>query len=188
MDMLDLIRCRRTIRKFEQKPLSDGQLMSYIDAARLAPSAANLQPLKYIVVQNQAMTEQVFPLLKWAGYLKNYAPNKDERPVAYIVVCFDNNIRSGYADLDAGAAVENITLAALSDGVGSCWLASADRKKLAALLDIPQNLEISSVVALGYPKESPKAVAVLSDIQYYLDGETLCVPKRSLEEVVIKTV
>lgn len=186
MNVFELIKSRRTIRKFLQKPLSQNQLISYIDAARVAPSGANLQPLKYIAVQSTDMVEKVFPLLKWAGYLEDYAPKDGECPVAYIVVCVDKDIRPNGGDLDVGASVENIILSALSEDVGTCWLASVDRDALANLLDVPDNLYISSVVALGYPAENPVMVEVTDDIKYYLDDKTLCVPKRSVNDVVVK--
>lgn len=188
MDVIEFIKSRRTIRKFKQIPLSCEQLEKYIDVARVAPSAANLQPLKYVIVHTKNMVNKVFPLLKWAGYLPDYTPKKDERPVAYIVVCVDKSIRPKGAELDVGAAVENIILAALSDNVGSCWIGSVDREKMAKLLDVGEPMAISCVLALGYPKESPMEAEIGEDIKYYLDGETLCVPKRAIEEVLIKTL
>lgn len=187
MDIKEFIKSRRTVRKFEQKPLNIEQLISYVDAARLAPSAANLQPLKYIAIQNIEMAQKMFPLVKWAGYLASlYNPKENERPVAYIIVCVDKEISKHGCELDIGAAAENIILAAMSDGVGSCWLGSIDRPKIKKLLDIPEQFEISCVIALGYPKESPKEIAMTDDIKYYLDGETLCVPKRSIDETILK--
>ncbi|MBR6533840.1 MAG: nitroreductase family protein [Clostridia bacterium] len=188
MEIKDLINERRTIRKFSQNPLTNEQLVSYIDAARIAPSAANLQPLKYAVVTDKQMNDKVFETLKWAGYLKGeYTPKENERPTGYIVVCGDSDIKSGGYDMDVGAAVENIILTALADGVGSCWLGSVERPRLKRLLKLPDNLEISCVIALGYPAEEPKQVAMIDgDIKYYLENETLCVPKRSLDEIIIK--
>ncbi len=189
MNIKELIKSRRTIRKFEQKPLTKEQLAEYIDAARIAPSGANLQLLKYIVVQSSEMANKMFPLVKWAGYLApEYNPADDERPTAYIVVCADTNIRKTGYELDVGASVENIILTALSEGVGACWMAAIDRDEIRKLLDIPECYEIPCLVALGYPKESPKEVGITTDIKYYLEEETLCVPKRSMEEVLIKTV
>ena len=105
MDVFSLIKSRRTIRKFEQKPISEEQLKMYVDAARVAPSGANLQPLKYVIVQNADMTDKLFPLLKWAGYLApDYNPKEDEKPTAYIVVCVDEEIRKSGFEQDAGAA------------------------------------------------------------------------------------
>ena len=190
MDIKTLIKSRRTIRHFEQKPLTKEQLTSYIDAARLAPAAANVQPLKYVVVQSADMAKKVFPNVKWAGYLKGeYNPNPGEEPVAYIAVCEDKSIKQAGNDMDIGAAVENIILAALSDGVGACWMAAIDREEISKLLKLSENLYLSCVVALGYPKESPKEVAVTDDdIKYYVDGETLCVPKRAMDEVLIDII
>lgn len=186
--MNELILKRRTIRKFDQKALSNEQLTAYVNAARVAPSAANLQPLKYAIVNTKEMTDRVFGTLKWAGYLKGeYNPKENERPTAYIVVCVDSSISKANFDLDVGAAVENIILSALFDGVGSCWLGSVDRDALREMLSIPSTLSISCVVALGYPSEAPKeAAAKDGDIKYYLEDGTLNVPKRSLEEIIIK--
>ncbi len=188
MNINELINLRRTIRKFEQTSLSAEQLIKYVDAARIAPSAANLQPLKYAVVVEKDMTDKVFETLKWAGYLKGeYNPKDNERPTGYIVVCVDNDISKAGYDMDVGAAVENIILTALADGVGSCWLGSVERPKLKRLLKLPENLEISCVVALGYPAETPKAVEMNNgDVKYYLEDEILNVPKRSLDEIIIK--
>ena len=79
-------------------------------------------------------------------------------------------------------------LVALSDGVGACWIASVDKMAAKKLLQLPENIEIISVVALGYPKEFPKETEENGDIKYYLDNETLCVPKRKIEDVLIKTL
>lgn len=181
---------RRTIRKFAQEPLTKEMLKKYIDAARLAPSAANLQPLKYVGVINGEMNAKVFATLKWAGYLKGeYTPKENERPTGYIVACVDNEISKAGYDMDVGAAVENIILSSLEDGVGTCWLGSVDRKELAQILGLADNLAISCVVALGYPAEKPKAAKVIDgDIKYYLEDGCLNVPKRDLQEVVLDII
>ncbi|MBO5060624.1 MAG: nitroreductase family protein [Clostridia bacterium] len=189
MNINDVLKSRRTIRKFKQTPLSGEQLMRYIDAARVAPSAANLQPLKYIAVKNTEMVEKIFGLVKWAGYLASeYNPKEDERPTAYIAVCADTAVRKAGYEIDVGAAVENLILSAFSDGVGACWMGAVDRPKISELLGLPENLVLSCVVALGYPAEQPKEVKVTDgNIKYYLNEEnTLCVPKRDLEDVIIK--
>lgn len=187
MNFVELIKSRRTIRKFLQKPISKEQLLSYIDAARVAPSAANMQPLKYVAVNSPEMNNRIFPLVKWAGYLApHYNPKDDERPTAYIIVCVDKNIKSNGADMDIGASVENIILSALSDGVGACWMGAIDRAGIVEEINLPENLEISCLVALGYPKENPKEVELDESVKYYLEDDTLCVPKRSMDEVLLK--
>lgn len=189
MTVFEAVKKRRTIRKFKQIPIERQLLIKYIDAARVAPSAANLQPLKYALVNDPDTNQRVFELLKWAGYLGGeYDPKEAERPTAYIVVCADTNIRkTGYGE-DAGAAVQSLILAALEDGIGACWIGSVDRPALAELLNLPENLAISSVIALGYPAEDPIEAAVLNeDIKYYLSDGRLNVPKRSVDEVLITT-
>lgn len=191
MDIYNFIKSRRTIRKFKNEQLTREQLEKYIDAARVAPSAANIQPLKYVAVQSKEMAEKMFPLVKWAGYLAPlYNPKEGERPTAYVVVCADTTIRKSGYDMDIGAAVENMMLCALEDNVGACWMAAIDRDEIRKLLDIPETLEISCVVALGYLAETPKEAEVKNgDIKYYLDeAGTLCVPKRELNEIIVKTV
>lgn len=191
MDIYNFIKSRRTIRKFTQEPLTQEQLKKYVDAARVAPSAANLQPLKYIVVQSSEMAEKMFPLVKWAGYLAPvYNPKEGERPTAYVVVCGDTTIRKDGYDMDVGAAVENMMLCALEDNVGACWMLSIDRNKIRELLNIDEHLAVSCVVAMGYLAERPKEAEVEEgDIKYYLDEtDTLCVPKYTMDEVVIKTL
>ena len=190
MTVKELIKKRRTIRKFLQKPISKEQLATYIDAARLCPSAANLQPLKYVSVNSKDYTQKVFSTLKWAGYLNGeYTPKQDEQPTAYIIVCIDKNLSNASYDMDIGAAVENIILTALEDGVGSCWLASVNREKLREIIGLEENLIISCVVALGYPAENPTDTEMQNgDVKYFLKDGILNVPKRSLEEVFLKSL
>ena len=190
MDFFEFIKSRRTIRKFKNTPLTAEQLKRYIDAARVAPSAANIQPLKYIAVANPDMSEKIFPFVKWAGYLAGeYNPKDGEHPTAYVAVCADTSIRQSGYDVDMGAAVENMILAALADGVGSCWIGSIDHAKISELLEISDNLKLLCVLALGYPAETPEETDVCDDSIKYFIGENgnLQVPKRSIDDVLIKT-
>lgn len=190
MSTYDLILNRRTIRKFEQKKITQEMLKKYVNAARLAPSAANRQPLKYAVVHSKEKVNKVFDCVKWAGYLApDYNPKENERPTAFIAVCVDTNIsKSGY-EMDIGAAVENIVLTALEDGVGACWMGAIDRPKIAEILNLPENLTLSCVVALGYSAEKPKEVEIKEDnIKYYLENGTLCIPKRGIDEVLLEII
>ena len=191
MNITELINSRRTIRKFSQEPIKKELIEKYINCARVAPSAANLQPLKYIGINSKEMTDKIFPHVKWAGYLApNYNPKDDERPTAYIAICGDKNIRESGYDMDIGAAAENIILSALEDGIGSCWMLSIDKSKISEILNLDPNIKLCTIIALGYPLESPKEVNVVdNNIKYYLnDNNTLCVPKRSMEDVIIKIV
>ncbi|MFQ5645332.1 MAG: nitroreductase family protein [bacterium] len=181
----DLITRRRTIRRFKQTILERPALLKWINAGRLAPSAANRQPLEYLIVDEDALTAETFTCLSWAGYIKpRGTPPEGERPAAYIVVLVNKNIRETGFEYDAGAAIENIILAALADGVGSCWISSVDRPRLSEILEIPEDRYIASVIALGIPGESPTTVEAADSIKYWKDDkEQLQVPKRKIESI-----
>ncbi len=190
MSVKKLLEERRTIRKFQDKKVPDTLIEEYINIARLSPSAANLQPLKYaLVTENDAVCEMM-KYVKWAGYLKGeYNPKEDEIPRAYIVVLNDKTVSSPFAQFDAGAAIMAINTAAEEDGIGCCIIGSVDRNEVMNLLDIKGDFELLYVIALGYKKENPVYTDVKdNDIKYYLDGETLNVPKRKLQDVLIKNI
>lgn len=186
MDMLDLIKSRRSIRRFSQERLDRNLLTSLIEAARCAPAGANIQSLEYIIVDEPQVCAELFDCLAWAGHVRpkrNPAPG--QRPVAYIVVISDTEIKKD-ASVDAAAAIENILLAAWGRGVGSCWLGLIDREKIARVLNIEAKYKIDSVVALGKPAESPVMEdAAGEDTKYYLDeDDVLHVPKRAVGRIV----
>jgi nitroreductase len=185
-ELYEIVASRRTIRQFKPEPLPRELLERLVDAGRLAPSAANLQPLEFVLVDEQRECRAVFPCLKWAAYI---APEGDPRPgnepVAYIVTLVNTKVREKMFEYDVGAAMENMILTALVEGVGSCWLLSIDREKLKSILKVPDGYRVDSVLALGLPAEEP-AVEDLTDSQkYWKDAEgRLHVPKRTLASVL----
>lgn len=186
MSLYDLIISRRSIRQFKQEPVSRDILQKLINASRLAPSAANRQPLEFVVVDEEKIRKEVFTCLKWAAYIAPEGnPKPGHEPVAYIVVLVNSEIREKGFEWDVGAAIENMILAALEKGIGSCWLLSVDREKLREILNIPENYKIDSVLALGYPDENPVIEDMKDSIKYWKDqAEQLHVPKRKLEDVI----
>ena len=181
---MNIIKGRRTIRKYKQDRLDSSILRDLVDGARLAPSAANLQPLEYIVVDQPELLDKVFYTLSWAGYLSpEGTPKEGEKPVAYIIVLVTGKT-GAYTNHDIGAAVQNILLGAWSYGVGSCWFGSVKRDKLAQEFDIGENVKIDSVIALGYPAEESVWEDEKGSIKYYKDEDNvLHVPKRKLSDI-----
>jgi len=179
------ITSRRTIRKYRQKEVPEEILLKCVDAARLSPSGANRQPLKYVIVNDHELLKEVFSTLSWAGYLPDYQPSEREMPRAYVVILLDKSIRKNSGH-DAGIATMSISLVAYDEGLGSCILGAVDREKLREVLSIPDGLDIVLVVALGYPAESPVVDKVKDgDIKYRLDENgVLHVPKRDLKDIV----
>jgi nitroreductase len=177
---------RRSIRRFKKKKISLTLLNKLINAARFAPSAANLQPGEFIVVDKKEIKDLIFPTLRWAGYIRPKGnPPQGCEPAAYIVCLINKRKKPLAAEADLSAAVENILLVAEEAGLGSCWIGSIDRDKIRDILNIPEYCELKYVLALGYPDERPKAERLKNSVKYWKDTRgTLHVPKRSLKEIL----
>ena len=146
---MDFERClftRRSVRKFDNKPLDDKIIESIITAGIYAPSACNFQAWKFIVVRDE----------KKKKILKNYI--LDNAPVCIIVVYRNDLYVTGRKHYDyiqsAAAAIENMLLYAHSIGIGGCWLCHYPKQeKIRSDFHIPDNFDIIGLVALGFPKE-----------------------------------
>jgi nitroreductase len=186
MSLYELIVSRRSIRQFLPKPVSRDILGDVVNAGRLAPSAANRQPLEFIVVDEENKKKLVFPCLKWAGYIApDGNPKPGQEPQAYVVVLVNTDIREKGFEWDSGAAIENMILAAWEKGIGSCWIISMDKEHIKELLGVPDSHKVDSVIALGYPAETPVIEDMEESIKYWKDEQgCLHVPKRKLEDVI----
>ena len=186
MNLYELILSRRSIRQFRQDPLSRETLQKLANAARLAPSGANRQPLEFVVVDKDKIKSELFPSLKWAGYISPQGnPKPGYEPTAYIIVLANTTIRAKGYEWDVGAAVEHIILTAWEEGIGSCWIASVDREHVRRTFKIPETYQIDSVVALGYPAEQPTVEDLVDSVEYWKDeNDQLHVPKRTLKSVI----
>ena len=165
------------------------ELEEFVDYARLSPSGANLQALKFLITNKPDENKKMFKNLAWAAYLVDWVgPEESERPTAYITILGDKNITNSFG-CDYGIAAQSIMLGAVEKGYGGCMIASIKREKLRAEFNIPDNLEILLVLALGKPIEEVKIVdldATLS-VKYWRDENKVhYVPKRKLEEIIIK--
>lgn len=185
----ELIMRNRSYRRFFQDHIIEIEtLRELVDLARLSASAANLQPLKYVLSCDSKKNERIFEHLGWAGYLKDWpGPDKGERPSAYIVILLDTSI-SKQAGCDHGIAAQSILIGAAEKGLGGCMIASIQRNQLAEVLDIPKRFEILLAIALGRPKEKVQIEQLKGDedIHYWRDGNGIHhVPKRSLEDLII---
>jgi len=186
VSIYELILSRRSIRQFKQDSIEREILQKLVNAARLAPSGANRQPLEFVVVDESPFKSHLFPSLKWAGYITPRGnPKPGYEPTAYIMVLANTTIRAKGYEWDAGAAIENIILAAWEEGIGSCWIASIDREQIRHTFKIPEIFQIDSIVALGYPAEQPVTEKLEKSVEYWKDEKNqLHVPKRALESVI----
>lgn len=184
----DLITRNRSYRRFFQdEPIGRETLRGLIQLARLSASGGNLQPLKYFLSNRSEMNAGIFRCLSWAGYLQDWhGPEEGERPSAYIVILVDKSIKEQVKH-DQGIAAQSILLGAVEQGLGGCLIGSVNRTELQKTLQLPGNLDISLVVALGKPKEQVVIhSAENEDIRYWRDENGVHhVPKRSLDDLII---
>jgi nitroreductase len=185
----DLIRKNRSCRRFFQKePIATNTLRGLVNLARLSASAANLQPLKYILSNDPQKNDMIFSCLAWAGYLKDWSgPSEGERPSAYIIVVGDVDIAKSFAT-DLGIAAQSILLGAREQNLAGCMIGSIRKELLREMLHIPDRFDILLAIALGKPRETVvlEEMAPGASIRYWRDEQgTHHVPKRSVDEIIL---
>ena len=183
----DIISKRRTIRLFKKKQIPKTILKKAVNAARIAPSAANFQILEYLVITRKDFCGKVLPHTCWGGHIDRVrTPNDKQQPTAYILILINKTRLQGKdADLrDVGAAAQNIQLTLLDSGIGTCWIKSMNRNNIRKALRISKKYDIDSLIAIGYPAESPK-LENKDLVKYWRDKKgILHVPKRPLSKIM----
>lgn len=184
----DLIVKNRSTRRFYQNHIIElSTLEEFIDLARLSPSAANLQRLRFKLSNNSETNKKVFSTLSWAGYLKDWdGPKEGERPSAYILILTTEDDRKSVG-CDAGIACQSILLGAVEKNLRGCIFGSVDRIQLRKNLLIPKKLKIVYVIALGKPKERVVIDSgKLNDLKYWRDKKGIHhVPKLALDDLIL---
>jgi len=155
MTIRDLLAKNRSYRRFhEDQRLGRELLLELVALTRLCPSAANRQPLKYLLASSPEETAAIFPHLRWAAALKDWpGPAEGQRPAAYIVILGDTRI-AAHLNVDPGIVAQSMLLAAVEQGLGGCMIGSIDRDGLRKTLNLPDYFTIALVVALGKPNET----------------------------------
>jgi len=172
--MLDLILRRQSDRKYSDKPVEPEKLERIIEAGRMAPSACNAQPWKFIVVTDKDILSKVSE----AASAKLLGMNVfvGQAPVLFVLVRENPNFssriggnikRKDYSHIDIGIATENICLQARAEGLGSCIIGWFDEKQVRSILSIPSSKRVDLIITLGYSlseyrekKRKPKEVTV----------------------------
>ena len=187
MDVWQAIETRRSVRKFQQIPVEMEKLRRIVDAGRLAPNGANQQPLKFRIVREPELVKQICRCVNWAIRITPQGiPAETEEPTAFIAVLADTSIKPQGHQAEAGAAVENMLLAACAQGLGGCWMGAIDRARIMQIMQLGEPFALLFVIALGYPAETPVTEPLVSSPDYYKDSQgVLHVPKRSLKDVLV---
>jgi Nitroreductase len=144
MDTLQAIQNRKSIRAYQDKAVPRELLERILEAGRLAPSARNIEPWHFIVVTDQEKRKA----LSKGMYAKFVAGT----PLV-IVVCGDKKASSDWYAVDASLAAENMVLAAVSEGLGTCFVGSFDEADVKAVLGVPEDFEVIVMITVGYPQE-----------------------------------
>jgi nitroreductase len=192
MKFHDLVLKNRSMRTFdESRKVTKEELASLVELARISPSAANRQPLKYFLSCDAETNAMIQPLTGWAGSLPQlHLPPVGHRPTAFIVILVDQTITPEirHADRDVGIAAQTMLLGAAELGLSGCMIGSF-KPELKAALDLPEHLEIALVVAFGKGEERIEIVDAGESVKYYRDeAGTHFVPKRTLAELIVERV
>jgi nitroreductase len=167
MDLFDAIRNRRSIRRYADKPVENDKLAAVLEAVRQAPSWANMQCWRMVVVRDKAVKEKISDLSYVESYFapKGYKANPSKKALAeapmIIVLCAEPQ-QSGaiwgqnYYLVDAGIASQNLMLAAHGQGLGTVFVGVYDEVKVKGILNIPQNVRVIGLFPLGYPASEQK--------------------------------
>jgi len=158
---LELVHHRQSDRAYLDKAVEAEKLERILESARLAPSACNSQPWKFIVVTDPEKRLQVADATSSKLLSMNHFTK--QAPVMLVVIEESGNFTSSiggwmtgkhYPHIDLGIAAAHITLAAADEGLGSCIIGWCDEKKVQGALDIPKNKRVMLVILLGYSSQS----------------------------------
>lgn len=182
----------RTVRRFKENiQVSVDTLEKLVELTRYCSSGRNAQPLRYALVTSEEERERVYPLLKWAGYFKDWdGPEKGERPAAYLIQCLDTKFGRDCL-CDDGLQLEAITLGMHTLGLAGCIIKAFNAPKLVEEIGLGERYIPRYVLAIGYPAEEVRLEDMSgeedADFKYYRTEDGIHhVPKRPLEELIIK--
>ncbi len=155
MDFDDVIRERKSVRKYKSDPIPDEVLERILEAGRIAPSAKNIQPWHFIVIKNREIKEKIAEASRGQYFLAE----------ADVILCgcaledIAWGKMGGYMSsfaVDLAIALEHMILAATNEGLGTCWIGAFDEKAVKDILGVPKNVRIVGLTPIGYAAEYPK--------------------------------
>jgi nitroreductase len=168
MDIYEAVRERTSIRSYRPDPIEDDKLERILDAARMAPSGKNGQPWTFIVVTSEETRKKLVPACKNQEFV-------GQAPVV-IAVCGHEDMAykkmGGYWNsmpIDIGIALEHLMLAAVSEGLGTCWIGAFIEDQVREILGVPPDVKIVALTPVGYPAEDKTHR-----------------PRKSLDEIVMR--
>jgi nitroreductase len=163
MDFYEVVERRRSVRAYRREPVEEDKLGRILQAARMAPSAANRQPLRFIVIRDAVLRERMLEAYSQPWFAQ-----------APVIVCacstpdkaWSRVDGKNYADVDVAIAMEHLILAATAEGLGTCWIGAFKPDKAREVLGLPPELEPVAMTPLGYAadEERPTKRKPLGDL------------------------
>ncbi len=185
MQVQQAVENRRSIRKFQSKPIPGETLSRIVSLSRLYASGGNFQPVRFALVSKAPALQQIFAQLRWAMYLPDYQVTEADQPQAYVVLLRDSKV-SKKCDFDIGAAATTVMLLAQEQGIDSCCLASFSASEVEQILHVPEDLSAEMVIALGYGAHSSSIERYTDTQKYRLDSDgNFVVPKHAIEDILV---
>jgi nitroreductase len=148
MDFIDVAKKRFSVRAYKSKKVEEHVLKQVLEAARIAPSAVNYQPWRFIVLTGEKQREAVCST--YGGQWIKSAP-------VIIAACGDHSVSwkrgdgKDHLDIDVAIAIDHLTLAAAEIGLGTCWVCAFDAQTCKRILGLPDPFEVIALIPLGYP-------------------------------------
>jgi nitroreductase len=166
MDVFEAIRSRRSIRKYRPEPIPNEKLETIFDAARLAPSADNRQPWRFVVVRKVGRKKTLAEAANNQTFIKDAA--------AIVAAAGDPEVSTDWHEKDTMIALEHMVLAATAMGYGTCWIGAFDEDAVKRLLRIPAKMKVIALLPIGIPDETPapRSRKGLSEIFFREEWET----------------
>jgi nitroreductase len=165
MDVLKVIQSRRSIRSYDPRDVEEDKLLRILESGRLSPSAGNRQERVFIVIKDTKTRK----LLSEAAKNQRFVA---EAPVVIAACSVEKEYIMNCGQLaypiDTAIAVDHMTLQAVEEGLGTCWVGAFDEEKVKELLNIPRDIRVVALLALGYPSTVPQPT-----------------PRKSLDEIVM---
>ena len=153
MEFYEVLRARRSIRKFKKAPVEQDKIDRMLEAVRLAPSAKNIQPWHFLVIRDEAVKRalgEAYPR-EWFAQAPVLICACGEPAKAWV-----RRDGKSYLDVDVGIAIEHLVLAAASEGLATCWIGAFDAAKVKQALGLPEGVEPIAMTPLGYADEEPR--------------------------------
>jgi len=154
MSVLEIIRKRRSVRKYKGDPIPQDVLLRVLEAARLAPSGKNYQPWKFIIAQEKGLKKKLAKASAEQYFIA-------EAPLVIVACGFPDNCYSRMGrymkswSVDVAIALEHLILQAEEEGLGTCWIGSFEEQEVKDLLNIPEGVRVLALTPLGYPDQTP---------------------------------